>query len=381
MKKIMLLASALLLACSAMAQPAVVKDALKNISPSSKPEQLKAILASLQPAMTNPETANDAATWYAAGKASLSLYDAYEVAVQIKKEQVDSKEMCQALSDGTKYLEKALKLDTVPEVNKDGTPKIDKKTGLQKVNTKYSKDIVALLDGHVSSYASAGNTCLSAENWDGVETFFGAFAEKAKKVNPNYPDSALAEIRFFEGYGAYQSKHYDNAYKAFTKAIKLGYTANQVSEFQYACLGTSVQACMDANNMDGAEKLVEDAITSEPNNPKFQNLMGIFLERKTGNLEMALPFFKKAIELKPDYSDAQFNVGRYYYNQAAEVVKNNPDLMGDKLLEKTKPFYTEALVYLEKAYQLDSNNNDAKNALRNIYYQLGDQAKFEELSK
>lgn len=132
--------------------------------------------------------------------------------------------------------------------------------------------------------------------------------------------------------------------------------------------------------MPEAQRVVDDAIASDPNNANYLNLKGILVERNS-NLEQALPLFIKATEIDPKNSQAQFNVGRYYYNQAAEFVKNNPDLLGDALMQKVKPYYEKCLPYLEKAYELDNNNTDAKNALRNIYYQLGDTAKYEEFNK
>ncbi len=105
-KSILLLACASMLAGSATAQVAVVKDALKQVTSSSKPEELKSVLQALQPALTADESKGDAATWFAAGKASFQLYDALNAEKLMQKE-VDAKEMQTALMNGYKYFETA----------------------------------------------------------------------------------------------------------------------------------------------------------------------------------------------------------------------------------------------------------------------------------
>ena len=45
------------------------------------------------------------------------------------------------------------------------------------------------------------------------------------------------------------------------------------------------------------------------------------------------------------------------------------------------PLLNKALPYMEKAYQLDAENDAAKNILRNIYYQLGDEEKLNALER
>ena len=98
-------------------------------------------------------------------------------------------------------------------------------------------------------------------------------------------------------------------------------------------------------------------------------------ENNQSSIEEALPYFKQAVDLDPTYSKAYFDLGRYYFNKAIKVRDENVDLIGDALDAKVNPLYEQALPYLEKAYELDKENLDAKNALRSIYYQLGNEEK------
>ena len=136
MKKILfMLAGASLMAASAMAQVAVVKDAAKAFGGDVAAKQ--AALEMLQPALTNPETAQDANTWLTAGKLALGIADEC-TKLKVMGKDVDNAVLDQAIEAGYTYLAKALPLDTVPEVDKKtGAPKLDK-DGNVKVKTKFS---------------------------------------------------------------------------------------------------------------------------------------------------------------------------------------------------------------------------------------------------
>ena len=85
--------------------------------------------------------------------------------------------------------------------------------------------------------------------------------------------------------------------------------------------------------------------------------------------------------MDPNNAVGQFNVGRYYYNMATSIQEKYPNLRGKKLSAKANPIYKEALPYLEKSYQLDKSNEEVVNALKNIYYKLGEGKKLELLEK
>ncbi|MBR5102044.1 MAG: hypothetical protein IK092_02865, partial [Muribaculaceae bacterium] len=155
MKKIaFLLTCAFAFTVSAMAQKGVIESALKVANnDKSTVEQLKAAAETLMPIIANGTA--DGETYFAAGKVAYKLYDAY-TKLNLLGKQADAKDMSTALLDGYNYMSAALKLDTVPETNKDGTVKIDKKTGAPKFKTKNSKDIVSTLQGYMQNYWDQG---------------------------------------------------------------------------------------------------------------------------------------------------------------------------------------------------------------------------------
>ena len=71
-------------------------------------------------------------------------------------------------------------------------------------------------------------------------------------------------------------------------------------------------------------------------------------------------------------------MGRYFYNKAQET-RQKSNLYGKKLANLVNPMYREALPYLEKSYALNPNNEELRNALRDIYYKLGEADKLQAI--
>ena len=179
---------------------------------------------------------------FKAGKAEFERYDKlfgeYTLAHGQNPDAPDATigERATALMNGFDMLQKALPLDTIIEYNKDGSPKIDKKTGKPKFKTKYSKDIVALLSGHINDVLNVGNAGLMGNDYATsykAFKFFSQLVGSSLTEGVQFEQATLADVAFYEGYSAYQLKDFDGAYKAFKNAISKGYTENQVEDFKY----------------------------------------------------------------------------------------------------------------------------------------------------
>lgn len=386
-KAILLLAAASMLAPAAVAQQKLVDEVAKTVAASSnKAPQLKAALSQIQPALTNPESKGNVLTWYTAGKASFSLFDAL-TAMKMLKQEVSNADMAQALLDGFKYYETALPLDTVFEVNKDGSPKIDKKTGQQKVKVKYSAEMQNTIIAHMNDFLSTGNACLGSGDYSNAKKAFAAYCNMfdtplgKEKLNPQ-PDTVMAEIRFFEGYAADMSKDYVGAFNGYSLAKKLGYTKNQVAERVAASLGQIAQNYVDAKDYKSAYKVVDKAIANDPNDANILDLRGRLAEMdSTLGMAEAVKYYKKAVEADGSNVDALFNYGRYFTGEAGKIITANPNLVDAQLRPKVKPYLDQALPLLEKAYSLDKTRADIKRILRNVYYLLGQNDKVDAIDK
>jgi len=175
MKKLILLGAAAMMAFGASAQMSLVKDLAKKAA-SANPMDLATVLDQIQPALTNPESANDVLTWYTAGKAAFGLYDKmYEA--KLLQQPVDDSDMAEALTAAYAFYQQALPLDSVVEVDKNGAPKLNK-DGSKKIKTKYSKEIIGALTSHLGDIANVGNIFLQASDWANAALAFSLSMRK-----------------------------------------------------------------------------------------------------------------------------------------------------------------------------------------------------------
>jgi len=371
MKKMILFAAAAIMAFGASAQMSLVKDLAKKVG-TGNPQAYAEALEAIQPALMNPESANDVLTWYTAGKAAFGLYDTMFGAKSLGQP-VDDNMMNEVLSAAYEYYQNALPLDSVVEVDKNGAPKLNK-DGSKKIKTKYSKDIIGALTAHMGDIANAGNIYLQANDWVNAANAYGNYADIARApfaiANGVAPaDSVLSQVRFFQAYSQYQAKDFAHAYENFTKARKMGYTADNIVEFQTSSLANMVQTMLDANEYDKAMNFIQNALNADPKNAILHDIMGFTMELKDG-IEAALPFYRHAAEVDPTYANAFFDVGRCLYLQAQKIIDDNPSATTKDLVPKLKPIYDEALPFLRKAIELDPDNTKPKSVLDDILYKF-----------
>ena len=359
-------------------------------------------LNKLKPALTNDETKEDAETWYVAGKIAYSKYDKYR-AMQTIGKSIDEKAMGSIILEGYDYMQNALKFDSVPEKDKNGTIKINKNTGLPKVKTKYSKDIHKIVLSHYNDYKLVGRIFYASSQdfskaykaWD----IYTSMPDKANYSNlrQQVADSIIGEYRFYQGIVAKMDENYNDALNSFSKAFDKGYKKKDVFDYAISCAehekndSLLVEIVRQAYSLYGksdsqyirilfnysikykkydiAIKIIDQAIADYPKNAEYYDLKGVLLENKNGTIDESFEYFKKAVELDPDFIRANFDLGRFYYNMALRESETS----------KLKELLAKALPYLEKVYAAEPNNRGAKDALRIIYYNFNDAAKMEAL--
>ena len=371
MKKMILFAAAAIMAFGASAQMSLVKDLAKKVS-SGNPQAMVEALQAIEPAFTNPESAKDVLTWYTAGKAAFGLYDKM-LEMKLLGQPVEDAMMNEALAAGFEFYQTALPLDSVVEMDKNGAPKLNK-DGSKKVKTKYSKEIIGALTSHMGDIANAGNIYLQANDWENAAAAFGNYADIASSAfaianGVAAADSTLSQVRFFQGYSQYQIQDFGNAYENFTKARKLGYTDNNIVDFQTSSLANMVQGMLDKNEYDKANNFIDNALKADPKNGTLHDIKGFTTELKDG-IDAALPFYRKAVEVDPTYANAYFDVGRCLYLQAQKIIDDNPNATNKELIPKIKPIYDEAIPFLQKAADLNPEDTKAKNVLDDILYKF-----------
>lgn len=131
--------------------------------------------------------------------------------------------------------------------------------------------------------------------------------------------------------------------------------------------------------------LMEKIVATDPENPELYFNLGISNDQM-GNKEKALEYYTKAIELKPDYEAALINLAALKLSGEDKLVEEMNNLGNsaadnkryDELKKERENAYKEALPYLEKAYKINSTNQNVLRYLMNIYGQIGEDAKYKE---
>ena len=371
-----------MVASSAMAQMSLVKEAEKMVG-SNNPAELASALEKIEPALENPESKDNVQTWFTAGRLAFKLFDQMQAMKAVGQDggMFNAQMMGEALNAGFEAMFKALPLDSVKETNKDGSFKLDK-NGNPKVKTKYSKDIIAALLPHIADMGNLGNTYLNAaqesqkpEDWANAAKAYGNYCEVvtspfAHANNINLPDSTIAELKFFQGYAFYNAKDFANAYPALAQACKMGYTENQVDAYATSALANLVQSFLDKKDYASAYNYIDAAIARDGDNATLYDMKGFTAELEK-DINAAIPFYQKAVEIDGNYAQGFYDLGRCYYLQAQAIIDADPNATNAQLKEKLMPIYNKALPLLEKAGQLNADDAaKAKRVIDDIKYKM-----------
>ena len=396
------------MAVNATAQQLLVNQAKKDISGLTMTvDSYNKAFNKLKPALTDDETRNRAETWALANRIKIELYDKYMDNRRVGKN-IDVKAMGHSLIDAYEYSINALHLDTVRVLDNKGKPEIDKKTKRPKVRTKYSKDVHNRMVDHHDNYRIVGSELYNVKDWDGAYKAWDYYCQMAARTDdPRWikPDSLVAEVRYYQGIAAWQRADTIDAVRLFSVARHTGYNHKEAYDYALVCLsdlgnedevvklaweafvkyGTSdpqyirilINSFLTREDFSGANDLIDDALEANPDDDELLNLKGLVVESKESIYE-AFPYYQRCVELNDSNASGLFNVGRYFYNKAQET-RQNSRLYGKRLADLVNPIYREALPYFEKSYAINPDNQDLVNALRDIYYKLGEADKLQAI--
>lgn len=405
MKKICVLSLGLLAAASMSAQTATVKEAEKAFKGVNSYGDYQKAVQVITPAFSNPETQNNAQTYWIPGKAGFKLYDDMYGQKAIGKE-VNLDEMGDALLEGYKYALKALSLDTVTDAK-------------GKVKTKFSKEITQTIAGHHADFANSGSGYWDSKNYPKAYEAFMAYV--AIPNNPSLgqaapkalPDSVAAQMAYYAGLAAWQGEMLPEAAAAFEKMMEIGYDDMAAYDYAYSVayqmndearklkysqiaydrfgkakpefLQRIISSYIAEKKYDDAMNLLETAIKNDPTNGTNYYLIGVLYDDK-GDKEKSQEAFKKAVEIDPSNAMANFSYGTSLIQQYERLDEKTGDMSQVEYnkyrVETMNPLLKEASTYLEKAYELDPDNmTNALTNLKIVYYNLNDGANLDRVEK
>jgi tetratricopeptide (TPR) repeat protein len=164
------------------------------------------------------------------------------------------------------------------------------------------------------------------------------------------------------------------------EAVKMIQEVRSKNPNDLSLLLTEADFYINLKRMDKFGEMMEKAIKLDPNNPILFYNLGIINSDKEGKEADALKYFKRAIELKPDYADAYTSVYRIIVSRENAINKQMEGLTDfdkyDALQAKKILIYKEALPYLEKADSLKRTVDTVK-ILKSLYeiLEMDDKAK------
>jgi len=273
------------------------------------------------------------------------------------------------------------------------------------------------------------------------EVSYNAF-ESAMAIN-DMPEIRKTDTMFiyYTGLIAYEAKKYDKAIEYFDRAIKLNYGKNQPKKDEqgnvlknsagaiehnseqaalvflnkaqaYQGKGTvadtakSIEILKEGikaypednislmleltnyylkNNLSkDAMTYLDEAIKKDNKNISLYHAKGTLYD-KMKDMDNAIVWYKKALEIKADYFDSNYNAGALYYNKAAKIIEESATIP----LKETERYNAEiakaneqfklALPFMEKANVADPNDITTLQTLLTIYHKLDNKAKKQEI--
>ncbi|MDH6533444.1 tetratricopeptide repeat protein [Parabacteroides sp. 52] len=398
MKRVLLTVALCVIASASFAQKKAVSQA-QNIAKGDKADYAEARTL-IQGALENPETKDDAKTWFVAGYIEDQQFST-ERMKEMLGQQPNQPVMYQALLNALPYFEKSYELDQLPDAK-------------GKIKPKHTKDIKGVLSANHIQYFNAGAYYFDQRDYrkayESFEKYLVISDHPMFKGEPVAArDSNFMIVQFYSGVAATQLGEPQTAIAALNRAKETDYKGNEVYQYlfgEYQQLNDSVN--MEKVLIEGLQKFPEEkfymlhliniyiysnrneeaiqylqtAINDEPNNPQLYDVLGSIYE-SLKDVEKAEATFKKALEIDPQYVDALSNLGRLYYNQAVTIQGDANMISDNKLyqeeLAKAKALFEQARPFFEQARQLKPEQTEYLVALRGIYYNLNMGKEYDEI--
>lgn len=393
MKRVLLTVALCVAASASFAQKKVVNEA-QSIAKGSNADFGEARTL-IKGALENPETKDDAKTWYVAGFIEDQQFNA-ERAKQILGQQPNEPVMYEALYGILPYFQKAYELDQLP--NEKG-----------KVKPKYTKDIKSILSANHVYLFNGGAYYFDKQEYKKAYDFFNQYVEISELpmfagTQTAEKDSTFMTVQFYAAAAASLAKDSRLAIAALERAKNTPY--RQYDVYQYLCyeygeartaqdsvmlektfeegmqvfpdsaffLNNLINTYIYSNRNEKALEMLNVAIQKNPNDANLYNVIGRVYETGLKDYANAEKNFQIALEKDPNLTDALSNIGRIYYNQGVNKLSEanmiNDSKKYQEELSMAKDLFKKALPYYKKAHEAEPEKMDNMIALRGIYYNL-----------
>ncbi len=371
-KSFLTLALAAACAAPAAAQTSAITDAILN----QRSGMLDKARTSIDKAIVNEKTVGKAKAWYTRGDVYEQMMDSPIYAKMLQPGEGTQK----AFESYTK----AIALEGKDgEYGKQAVPKLDNlyaRAFNDAVTAYNAKDY----DKAIGSYKLASQI----KPADTTAVLYGAYAFEAKKdvagAKANYAQLQGMGYKSVAMYSrliqmARDEKNDAGAMQALEAALKV-YPTNKA--FMLEELNMYISAGRGKEALDKIDR----AIAADPTNSNLYAVKGSILDQNK-QPDLALAAYKKAVEVDPNNFDAEFNLGVYNYNRAAEAYTRASKMSlkdyqtkGKSAEAEGKKYFEASVPYFEKSLQLQPDDRNTLSSLQKVYFRLGRNADSDRLN-
>ena len=354
-----------------LAQVSAVTNAILN----QRTGLLDKARTDIDKAIVNEKTSGKAKTWFTRGQIYEGMLES-----PIYNKQLQPGE---GLQKAFESYSKTIELDTkTGEFGKQAQPRMDALYGRafnDGVNSYNAKDY----DKAINSYKMAAQlkpqdttaVLYTAYAYEAKQDFSGAKASYNQLLGMNYKSAALYN-RLLQI--ARQQNNTAEAAKVLQQAL-VAYPNNKNFMLE------DLNASLAGGKGDDAIAKINKTIAADPTNSNLYAVRGSLYDQQKKN-DLAVADYRKAIELDPKNFDAQFNLGVYNYNKAADAYTkaSKMDLKtyqvsGRKLEAEGKRYFEAAIPFFERGLELQPTDRNILTSLKKIFFRLGRTADSERL--
>lgn len=401
MKKLVLVMIAAASALTAAAQPAKVVSAwkyLKDFNDSQDPDYLAKAKEAIDLAAENPDTKDQAKTHVYKGQIYLASFQKNLRTETEKSKDTDPKKKEAAgytgvsSSDAVTAYDAFAKAKTLDAKN-NYTSEIN--NGIAQVTVYISNK--AVYDYNAKNYAAALTSFEKAYEISGSKdttTLYNCAvtAERAGNLDKaKLYYQKMADAKVGRGNTYVQLMNIDMDMKDTTGAMDVLKKGRAAFPNDINLLLNETDFYIKNNKSQEALNNLNQAIAAKPNdhvlyfargnmydnlsNPK--DAKGKDLDKPKDadeKMKLAEADYKKALELKPDYFDALYNLGALYFNNGVNLGNKANSITDQKKYDveiaKANDEFNKAIPILEKALSVNDKDRATMNALKSIYYRM-----------
>ena len=173
--------------------------------------------------------------------------------------------------------------------------------------------------------------------------------------------------------------------KDFSQALKISEDAHTVLPLNIDVIISIININLQKGDFVNSEIYLNKALVIDPKNKQLYYVLGTsYIDLKEN--EKAEEALIKAIEIDPNYTEAQYQLGAHLFNWANDI-KTSADQMefndpnAPLLVEKSTETLKRSLIVLEKYILINPNEKAVLEILWKSYYKLGDDVKSAEYKK